>query len=74
MRVNAPAVKLTTAAYSNFQTLYLVANNSIDGRRLGIWNEKGKLVSERAKIELETYFNNYIAEMVKGINSNSNDW
>lgn len=74
IRVNAPAVKLTTTVYSNFQTLYIVANNSLDGRRLGIWNEKGKLVSERAKLELETFFNNYIAEMVKGINSNSNDW
>jgi len=74
VRVNAPAVKLTTTAYSNFQTLYLVANNSLDGRRMGIWNEKGKLVSERAKIELETFFNKYIDDMVKGINSNSNDW
>ncbi len=74
IRVNAPAVKLTTTVYSNFQTLYIVANNSLDGRRLGIWNEKGKLVSERAKIELETFFNKYIDDMVKGINSNSTDW
>jgi hypothetical protein len=73
MKISSPAIKLTTTFYQKPQTLYLVANNSITGDVMGIWNEKLKLKSLTAKTDIENYFNSFISRLIKYF-SEKNDW
>jgi hypothetical protein len=61
IRVNVPDFKLTNYTSSaERQTLHVQSANSFFGTDLGIYNPKGKLKSERAKKDLEEFFNAYM--------------
>lgn len=74
IRINSPSFRLTTYSGLKRQTLHLVSNSSLDGSDLGIYNEKLKLKSERAKNELEAYFNKFIIDLNKFISDQEKDW
>ena len=75
IRVNLPSVKMTTYTRgTGHQQLMITANNQLTGGILGIYNEAGKLKSEMAKSDLESFFNAYLADLKKGLVSNQEEW
>jgi hypothetical protein len=73
IKINAPDFVLTHYYDGHDQHLFLVANNSISGGDMGIWNKSLKLKSEMAKGDLELFFNTYINEFVSAL-SKQTDW
>ena len=73
IRVNRPYFTLTNSTGTNFQTMYIKANTTLNASTMGIWNEKGELKAKRVKKELEDYFNSFLDKLIKGI-SIKNDW
>ncbi|MGB4776136.1 MAG: hypothetical protein WBP45_13235 [Daejeonella sp.] len=75
IKVNAPGFKLTSFAAGHEQTLYLVYSGfSIDGSEFGIYSKKGELKNEKAKNDLETFFNTYLTNLETELNSKSDNW
>jgi len=73
IKVQAPTFTLSSTAPGSLVTLKLVSNNSLDGSYQGIWNLRGKLKAERAKRNLETFFDLFLVQMRQAIES-KNDW
>tara|TARA_Y100001951_G_C11155205_1_gene191536 strand:+ start:122 stop:658 length:537 start_codon:yes stop_codon:yes gene_type:complete len=72
VKVDAPSVELT-AFTDKLQTLGLQGSNSLNGSSLYIWNNKGKLKSPLAKSDLEAFFNAFVADLEKALNTND-EW
>ena len=72
IKVNAPGFKLS-AYTSRPQELFLVANNSLDGSRLGIYNSKMELKSKLAKEDLELFINTLIFSLKESL-AKTDDW
>lgn len=72
-------IKLLPASYrmTNYstqpQTLHLVWGTDLTGANLGIFGKSGKLKSERAKTDLEGFFNAFFANFVQAL-SGENKW
>ena len=74
VRVDAPAFKLTTYT-SGPQELHLVWTRwSLTGKNLGIYGKKEKLKSERAKADLEDFFNTEFESVVTAVQQETEDW
>lgn len=73
MKVDAPGFELTTYTGKR-QELHLVWGWSLGGDNLGIYNKKGKLKSEKAKADLEAYFNKDIAALFAAAAEGQEDW
>ncbi|MFV0565360.1 MAG: hypothetical protein ACK5NB_05945 [Flavobacteriaceae bacterium] len=76
VKIDSPIIKLTTYTGQN-QTLHIYYPKfSINGSDLGIYGKKNKLKSEKAKYDLENYFNDYIDKLKKSINKYeaNKDW
>ena len=74
IKMSAPSFRLNTfSASGRPQELLIVSNNFLDGSYLGIYNEKLKLKSDRAKTDLENFFSSFKDALVRGINA-KNDW
>ncbi|OJW53653.1 MAG: hypothetical protein BGO55_00800 [Sphingobacteriales bacterium 50-39] len=63
IRIQAPSFKLTCTSTGHLQYLELVSNNTLDGSYLGIWNSHRKLKSERAKRDLEAFFETFLTQV-----------
>lgn len=74
LRINAPSFSLTTFTDKR-QQLYIVSGNSIDGSNLGIYNKSGKLKSDKAKSDLENFFNQFVWGLYGAlIEDDKDDW
>jgi len=76
MRMDAPSFKLTTYGSNGSQELHLVWTGwSLGGDDLGIYGKNEKLKSDRAKEDLESYFNDFAADLQQGLTETaSSDW
>ncbi len=73
IRINAPNFALTSFN-DKTRSLKLVANTDLGGNVFGIYNKSGKLKSDRAKRELEKFFNNYITTTKADLSKTNADW
>ena len=64
----------TTTNYGKLQTLWLVANNTLDGSDLGIYNTHGKLKSKQALDDLTNFFNEFLKNIIGSLNNKNSDW
>src|SRR5690606_15292060 len=71
IRIDAPSIKLTTFS-DKLRTLHLVANNSLSGAHLGIWNKKLDLKSGIAKDDLGRFFNKFIFLLISTMEDQDN--
>lgn len=67
--ISPPEVRLHTSSYGKPQNLHLVYGADLTGYDLGIWNPKGKLKSELAKDDLETFFNGWTSSLLEYLQS-----
>jgi len=65
LKINQPVFELYTITAGKPQTLHLVYGTDLTGYDLGIYNPKGKLKSERAKADLETFFNGLTESLLR---------
>jgi hypothetical protein len=74
IRMSAPKFELTTFTDKR-QTLHLVwTKASLGGSNLGIYGKDNKLKSEKAKEDIENYFNNYINLLSEAIDKKEDNW
>lgn len=74
MRIDAPSFRLTT--YTNKpQELHLVWTGlSLGGDDLGIYGKKDRLKSERAKEDLEAFFNTQVELLSSAVKEDQDNW
>jgi hypothetical protein len=70
VKIYAPSFELTGGS-DHPQTLHLVYTKfSFDGSHLGIYGKNDKLKSKKAKLDLETYFDNFITSYTEALKKN----
>ena len=73
IRLNAPTFRLTNTQGPNLQKFLLVSNGGY-GLEFGIWNTSLKLRHEKAKEDLENFFNTFTSRLIAGMKKEGDDW
>ena len=77
IRIASPSINKISTISTKYQEMYLKgATDALSGDYFSIYNKKGELKLEKAKEDLETYFNSLISKIEQAIKTENNkkDW
>jgi len=73
IRINAPSINKMINISTKVQEMILVGGTDLTGSYFAIFNRKGEVKSQNAKVCLEDYFENLINTLIDTVKINKND-